>query len=218
MSLTAASRCPRRYLVFHSYQFHDESGVPYYECIDFVQARLPQTILAYEMNGEPLPVEHGAPLRLRLELKLGFKMVKFLRAIEVVDDYRKIGRGMGGVREDQQQYDMGAEIDPTRPAIRIGQKRLRWHLIGRVISMSHDFKVGDHVEWNSEAGRVRGTIRKRVMSEIKFKGYTVRASRDDPQYLIESDKTDHLARHKGSALKKVRSCAAGPKKSSRLKA
>ena len=75
-----------------------------------MQARLPQTILAYEMNDVPLPVEHGAPLRLRIEPKLGFKMVKFLRSIEVVADYRDVGMGMGGVREDHQQFDMGAEI------------------------------------------------------------------------------------------------------------
>jgi methionine sulfoxide reductase catalytic subunit len=98
-----------RYLIFHSYQFHD-SGKRYYEGIDFEMARQPQTILAYEMNGEPLPIQHGAPVRLRVETKLGFKMVKFLRSIEVVDNYRKIGGGMGGVREDEQQYDMGAEI------------------------------------------------------------------------------------------------------------
>lgn len=69
--------------------------------------------------------------------------------------------------------------------------------------MKPNFKVGDHVEWNSEAGPVRGTIKKRITSAIKFKGYTVHASKDEPQYLIESDKTDHLAMHKGSALKKV---------------
>ncbi|HEX5177622.1 MAG TPA: DUF2945 domain-containing protein [Chthoniobacteraceae bacterium] len=67
----------------------------------------------------------------------------------------------------------------------------------------NEFKVGDHVEWNSEAGRVRGTIRKKVTSAIKFKTYTVRASKEEPQYLIKSDKTDHLAMHKGSALKKL---------------
>jgi Hypervirulence associated proteins TUDOR domain len=72
-----------------------------------------------------------------------------------------------------------------------------------VISVAHDFKVGDQVEWNSEAGRVRGTIRKIVTSEITFKGYTVHASKEKPQYLIKSDKTDHLAMHKGSALKKI---------------
>jgi hypothetical protein len=70
--------------------------------------------------------------------------------------------------------------------------------------MAHDFKVGDHVEWNSEAGLVRGTIEKKITAEIEFKGYTVHASKEEPQYLIQSDKTDHLAMHKGSALKKVR--------------
>ena len=70
--------------------------------------------------------------------------------------------------------------------------------------MSRSLKRGDHVEWNSEAGRVRGTIRKKVTSAITFKGYTVRASKAEPQYLIKSDKTDHLAMHKGSALKKIR--------------
>ena len=49
-----------------------------------------------------------------------------------------------------------------------------------------EFKVGDHVEWNSEAGRVRGTIKKKVTSAIKFKTYTVRASKEEPQYLIKA--------------------------------
>ena len=71
--------------------------------------------------------------------------------------------------------------------------------------MATDFKRGDHVEWNSEAGRVRGTIQKKVTSEITFNGYRRHASRADPQYIIKSDKTDHLAIHKGSALKKIRS-------------
>ena len=70
--------------------------------------------------------------------------------------------------------------------------------------MTHSFKVGDHVQWNSEAGQVRGTIKKCITSAITFKGYTVHASKDEPQYLIESDTTDHLAMHKGSALKKIR--------------
>lgn len=73
--------------------------------------------------------------------------------------------------------------------------------------MTREFKVGDHVEWNSEAGRVRGTILKKITSEIEFKSYTVRASKEQPQYLIKSDKTDHLAMHKGSALKKLRAPA-----------
>ena len=69
---------------------------------------------------------------------------------------------------------------------------------------THPFKVGDHVRWNSEAGRVSGIIKKKITSEISFKGYTVHASKAEPQYLIESDKTDHLAMHKASALTKIR--------------
>ena len=69
--------------------------------------------------------------------------------------------------------------------------------------MKHEFKVGDRVAWNSEAGRVSGTIRKKISSPTKFKTYTVRASKEEPQYLIESEKTDHLAMHKGSALTKL---------------
>lgn len=68
-----------------------------------------------------------------------------------------------------------------------------------------EFTVGDHVSWNSEAGRVRGTITRVVTSEITFKGYTVHASEDEPQYEIKSDKTDHVAMHKGSALTKLTS-------------
>jgi len=67
----------------------------------------------------------------------------------------------------------------------------------------HAFKKGDHVEWNSEAGYVRGTIQKKITSAMKFKTYTIRASKEEPQYLIKSDKTDHLAVYKGAALKKV---------------
>ena len=67
--------------------------------------------------------------------------------------------------------------------------------------MSQTFKRGDHVEWNSEAGRVRGTVQKKVVSEVKFKGYTHHATKEEPQYFIKSDKTDHVAIHKGSALR-----------------
>ena len=69
--------------------------------------------------------------------------------------------------------------------------------------MATEFKRGDHVAWSSEAGRVRGTIQKKVTSEITFKGYKRHASKEDPQYIIKSDKTDHLAIHKGKALKKL---------------
>ncbi len=69
--------------------------------------------------------------------------------------------------------------------------------------MKRRFSVGDHVSWNSEAGRVRGSIIKVITSEIEFKGYTRHASKDEPQYEIKSDKTDHIAMHKGSALTKL---------------
>ncbi|MEO8698318.1 MAG: DUF2945 domain-containing protein, partial [Acidimicrobiales bacterium] len=62
---------------------------------------------------------------------------------------------------------------------------------------------GDHVSWNSEAGRVRGTITKVITSEIEFKGYKVHASKEEPQYQIKSDKTEHIAMHKGSALTRI---------------
>jgi len=65
------------------------------------------------------------------------------------------------------------------------------------------FKVGDHVSWNSEAGHVSGMIIRVITSEIEFNGYKVHASRDEPQYEIKSNKTDHIAMHKGSALTKV---------------
>ena len=70
--------------------------------------------------------------------------------------------------------------------------------------MKKDFKVGDHVGWNSEAGHVRGTIKKKITSTSRFKSYTVHASKEESQYLIKSDTTDHLAMHKGSALKKLK--------------
>src|ERR1051325_3524324 len=72
------------------------------------------------------------------------------------------------------------------------------------LAMATDFKSGDHVERNSEAGRVRGTIEKKITSEITFKGYKVHASKEEPQFLIKSDKTDHMAMHKGSVLKKLK--------------
>ncbi len=69
------------------------------------------------------------------------------------------------------------------------------------------FKRGDEVEWNSEAGRVHGVIVRKVVSDTRFKGYVHHASKAEPQYLIKSIKTDHIAMHKGSALKHVRTRA-----------
>ena len=88
----------------------DGSRCAYYGTIPLMLARRPQTILALEMNGQPLPPEHGAPLRLRVESQLGFKMVKWIRSIELVSDYRGLGEGQGGWREDHQHYTTWAAI------------------------------------------------------------------------------------------------------------
>ncbi|MGH7781392.1 MAG: DUF2945 domain-containing protein [Candidatus Binataceae bacterium] len=69
--------------------------------------------------------------------------------------------------------------------------------------MPQEFKRGDHVSWNSEAGRVRGVIVKKVTTETLFKDYMHHASKDEPQYIIKSETTGHVAIHKGHALKRV---------------
>jgi hypothetical protein len=69
--------------------------------------------------------------------------------------------------------------------------------------MAKRFKVGDRVNWNSEAGRVSGTIIRVHTKDADYKGYTHHASPDDPQYEIKSSKTEHVAMHKGSALTKL---------------
>lgn len=97
-----------RYVVFRSHQYTD--GVEFYEVLDLEIVKHPQTILAYEMNGEPLDIGHGAPLRLRVETQLGYKMVKWLRSIEFVNDYKNIGMGQGGHREDHMYYSPRAGI------------------------------------------------------------------------------------------------------------
>lgn len=66
------------------------------------------------------------------------------------------------------------------------------------------FKRGDHVSWNSEAGRVRDRITRVVISPTKFKSHTLHAGSDEPQYEIRSDTTDHVATHRESALAKLR--------------
>ena len=65
------------------------------------------------------------------------------------------------------------------------------------------FKTGDHVSWNSEAGRVRGRILRVHKKDVNDKGYVHHASPDDPQYEIKSDKTEHVALHKGRALRRL---------------
>ncbi len=99
-----------RYVVFHAFPQEEYAPLAYYEVLTLDEVRDPQTILAYEMNGNPLPIPHGAPCRLRIEIKTGYKMVKYLRAIEVVETYTTIGEGQGGYREDHQYYDKVAAI------------------------------------------------------------------------------------------------------------
>jgi DMSO/TMAO reductase YedYZ molybdopterin-dependent catalytic subunit len=99
-----------KWVVFHAYQQAEYAPDCYYEALTVDEVMRPQTILAYEMNGEPLPRQYGAPCRLRVENKLGYKMVKYLRAVEFVEDLRGVGRGMGGYREDRQYYEKVAAI------------------------------------------------------------------------------------------------------------
>ena len=89
-----------RYLVFHCADNLAGQGL-YYESIDMVDAYHPQTIMAYAMNGQTLPIPHGAPLRLRVERQLGYKMAKYVMRIEVVESFAKFGLGRGGFWEDQ---------------------------------------------------------------------------------------------------------------------
>jgi DMSO/TMAO reductase YedYZ molybdopterin-dependent catalytic subunit len=89
-----------KYVVFYCMDT-DDNGAHYYESIDFRDASHPQTILAYEMNDRALPVEHGAPLRLRIETQLGYKHAKYIRKIEFVPSYKNIAAGKGGYWEDQ---------------------------------------------------------------------------------------------------------------------
>ncbi len=92
-----------RFIVFHcaDEQLRYQEGThTYYESIDLIDAFHPQTILAYELNGEPLPLANGAPLRLRVERQLGYKMAKFIVRIEAVDRIDTIRGGHGGYWED----------------------------------------------------------------------------------------------------------------------
>lgn len=89
-----------RYVVLYCMDT-DTEGNNFYESIDLHDANHPQTILAYEMNDQPLPIEHGAPLRLRVETQLGYKMAKYIQRIEFVESFKEIAQGKGGYWEDQ---------------------------------------------------------------------------------------------------------------------
>lgn len=89
-----------RYAVFHCADVDDE-GVTYYESMAVQDLYHPQTILAYDLNGAPLDIPHGAPLRLRFERQLGYKQAKYVERIELVESLADIGGGRGGYWEDQ---------------------------------------------------------------------------------------------------------------------
>ena len=90
-----------RHVVFHCFDDLSGDGSRYYESIDLVDAYHPQTIVAHSLNGAPVPIANGAPVRMRIERKLGYKQPKYVRMIEVVDGYRHFGAGRGGYWEDQ---------------------------------------------------------------------------------------------------------------------
>jgi DMSO/TMAO reductase YedYZ molybdopterin-dependent catalytic subunit len=90
-----------RFVVFRCADPMDRIGTRYYESIDMEDAYHPQTILAYELNGTPLPIANGAPIRVRVERQLGYKMAKYIMRIELVASFAQIGRGRGGYWEDQ---------------------------------------------------------------------------------------------------------------------
>lgn len=98
-----------RAVVFYSFGEGGEGG-EFYDSLTFKDALHPQTLLAYEMNSLPLGPLHGAPLRLRVENQLGFKMVKWIRAIEFVDDVRHLYKGEGGYNEDNEYFGELANI------------------------------------------------------------------------------------------------------------
>ena len=97
----ARPRPEARYVVLRCADPMDGHGTLYYESIDLDDAYHEQTLLAYELNGQTLPVANGAPLRLRVERQLGYKMAKYVMAVELVASLQGIGGGKGGYWEDQ---------------------------------------------------------------------------------------------------------------------
>lgn len=98
-----------KYVLFHCYDI-DENNAAYYSGLRISDMLDAQTILAYEMNGKPLPIEHGAPIRLRCEKKWGYKMAKYIKSIEFCDSFAHVGQGRGGHREDNVFFDWEASI------------------------------------------------------------------------------------------------------------
>jgi DMSO/TMAO reductase YedYZ molybdopterin-dependent catalytic subunit len=89
-----------RHVVFHCFDDIAGDGSRYYESVDLLDAYHPQTIAAYSLNGAPVPIANGAPVRMRIERKLGYKQPKYVHTIEVVDGYAGFGSGKGGYWED----------------------------------------------------------------------------------------------------------------------
>jgi DMSO/TMAO reductase YedYZ molybdopterin-dependent catalytic subunit len=97
-----------RFLAFHCFDRLDGNAL-YYESCDLIDARHPQTLLAYGLNGQALPVANGAPIRVRIERALGYKQAKYVHTIEAVDSFSRFGQGKGGYWEDR-GYDWYAGI------------------------------------------------------------------------------------------------------------
>jgi DMSO/TMAO reductase YedYZ molybdopterin-dependent catalytic subunit len=107
LALVLAAAHPReeaRYVMFHCADNMAQPGFSeqyYYESLDLLEATHPQTLLAYELNGETLPIQHGAPVRLRAERQLGYKMAKYIQRIDLVPEFARFAGGKGGYWEDQ---------------------------------------------------------------------------------------------------------------------
>ncbi|WP_407947257.1 molybdopterin-binding protein [Parasphingopyxis marina] len=106
----AGLRDSANYIVFHCADTYGSQGRPYYESIDLIDAFHPQTILAYDMNGQQLPERHGAPLRARVERQLGYKHAKYVTRLEAVASLDGIHGGKGGYWEDNGAYAWYAGI------------------------------------------------------------------------------------------------------------
>ena len=105
---SAGLRPEAKFIVFHCADIL--SGAQYYESIDLIDALHPQTIVAHSLNGAPLPVKNGAPLRMRIERQLGYKHAKYVEGIEVVASLDDIAGGKGGYWEDRSGYQWYAGI------------------------------------------------------------------------------------------------------------
>jgi len=99
-----------KYIVFHCADHYRGAALPYYESLDLFDAFHPQTILAWGMNGAPVTVPHGAPLRLRAERHLGYKQAKYIIGLEAVESFAGIQGGHGGYWQDNVDYDWFAGI------------------------------------------------------------------------------------------------------------